>query len=374
MYPFHNRVVQIIAILVGLFFLNGCSSLGSGNVPADRFNYNAAIAKSRNEQMLLNIIRLRYLDIPDFLAVSSVITNYTYEGKLGVSGTTGGLAATDNIYTGNINLGYAAKPTITYAPLAGQEFNRRMMKDIPLEAMFSLGRAGWPVDILFQIAISRINHIQNMGFSQVPAPGGVPGAEQLPNELQHLKEFQGLLELILELDNAGAMDVQRHKKGEGYQVYLHFPPIPTPEHRSMIREFKQRLSLDESLNEFRVTERVTGRGKDEITIQSRSLMAIMSYLSRGIEVPEMDQENGLVVKLPKDVLDEIAKRVPLRVYSQKDKPEDPYVAVRYRNHWFYIDHSDIKSKRTFATIQVLFQLQAPSTGAAAPLLTLPTGQ
>ena len=50
-----------------------------------------------------------------------------------------------------------------------------------------------------------------------------------------------------------------------------------------------------------------------------------------------------------------------------------FQAIRQKRDWFYIDHSDIKSKRTFATIQVFFQLAAPAGGAAAPLLTLPAG-
>jgi len=370
----YSRIGLILFLGLSLLILNGCASLGSGNVPADRFNYSAAIAKSRNEQMLLNIIRLRYLDIPDFLAVSSVITTYSYEGKIGVSGATGSLAGPDNIYTGNINLGYAAKPTITYSPLAGQEFNRRLMKEIPVEVMFALGHAGWPMDILIQVAISRINHIQNMGFSQMPSPGGKPGVGQLNYELQRLEEFQGLLVLLLKLEDSGAMEVQRHRKGDSYQVYLHLQPNPSPEHQSMIRKFKQLLELDEAVNIFRLTGRITDRGKDEITMQSRSLMAIMSFLSRGIDVPEEDQSKGLVVKLKPELHDEIISRLPLKIRSQKEKPDDPYVAVRYRGYWFYVDHSDITSKRTFATIQVLFQLQAPSTGSAAPLLTLPAGQ
>ena len=118
---------------------------------------------------------------------------------------------------------------------------------------------------------------------------------------------------------------------------------------------------------------MTGRQADEITIQSRSLLAIMSYLSRGVDIPDNDKRNHRVVVLPQETEQKIQERLPLRIYSRKDRPDDPYVAVRYRDHWFYIDHADIKSKRTFATMQVLFQLQAPTGGTAAPLLTLPTG-
>lgn len=44
----------------------------------DRFDYNQAIVQSTNEQMLLNMVRLRYSEPPVFLAVNSVLTQYIY--------------------------------------------------------------------------------------------------------------------------------------------------------------------------------------------------------------------------------------------------------------------------------------------------------
>ena len=77
------------------FFLMIPVSLGSGGcalrmgpkmVPHDRFDYSSVIERSWKEQMLLNMVRLRYLDPPFFLDVQQVIAQYTLEG----SGTVGG--------------------------------------------------------------------------------------------------------------------------------------------------------------------------------------------------------------------------------------------------------------------------------------------
>jgi hypothetical protein len=38
-------------------------------VPPDRFDYNEALARSSKEQLLINLVRLRYDDVPVFLAV-----------------------------------------------------------------------------------------------------------------------------------------------------------------------------------------------------------------------------------------------------------------------------------------------------------------
>ena len=67
----------------------GCTNFGAQQVPADQFDYNKAIARSMQEQMLLNIIRLHYFEAPVFLAVSSVLTQYAWQGSVGVAGQQG---------------------------------------------------------------------------------------------------------------------------------------------------------------------------------------------------------------------------------------------------------------------------------------------
>jgi hypothetical protein len=42
----------------------------------DSFNYNEAISRSSSEQILINLVRLRYREVPVFLAVGSVLTQY----------------------------------------------------------------------------------------------------------------------------------------------------------------------------------------------------------------------------------------------------------------------------------------------------------
>ncbi len=48
-----------LLIAAALFLISGCAAQGAKRIPADRFDYNAAIAQSTREQMLLNIVRSR---------------------------------------------------------------------------------------------------------------------------------------------------------------------------------------------------------------------------------------------------------------------------------------------------------------------------
>jgi len=59
---------------IALAFLTGCTTIGPQTVPRDRFDYNTAIADSWKEQTLLNIVKLRYADMPLFVEVASVVS------------------------------------------------------------------------------------------------------------------------------------------------------------------------------------------------------------------------------------------------------------------------------------------------------------
>ncbi|MEE8264182.1 MAG: hypothetical protein V3R40_02880, partial [Gammaproteobacteria bacterium] len=141
-----KRLLAYLALLPWLV-LSACA-IGPSRVPSDRFNYNEAIARSSNEQMLLNLVRLRYRDTPIFLAVASVLQQYIYSGILEVSGavgTAGGFGA-DTIGA-TADLVYIERPTITYAPLTGDEFAQQLLTPIPSELLFSLVQSGWPPDL-----------------------------------------------------------------------------------------------------------------------------------------------------------------------------------------------------------------------------------
>jgi hypothetical protein len=105
------------------------------------------------------------------------------------------------------------------------------------------------------------------------------------------------------------------------------------------------------------------------------VLAMMSFLSRGVEVPTEHLAEGRVIdyRFPESEEGSKTSLIPFKVRWSKQRPDNPFAAVRFQNYWFYIDNSDISSKRSLGLIIALFRLQAPDTGGAAPILTLPTG-
>ena len=75
------------------FSIAACTSIGPGTVPRDRIDYASAIGNSWKEQTLLNIVKLRYADMPIFLEVAQVIAGYQLQSAIGGSFTAGNFTA-----------------------------------------------------------------------------------------------------------------------------------------------------------------------------------------------------------------------------------------------------------------------------------------
>lgn len=356
-----------LGALLLVAILAGCAARGPQTVSRDAFDYSAAISESRSDQLLLNVVRLRYTQVPNFLTVSSVIAGYTYQGNLGTS-VAGGIGRFDDaLIGGSVNLSYLERPTITYTPLQGEEFSRRLLRNIPLEALFSLGQAGWPMDVLFRVAVERFGKTKNMSFA---APAVVAQAGE---QASSLIRYDHVVNIIMELAEASVVESTQTEHDGEERLTVVFSGSMSPELMEEATELKVLLGLDPERNEFYVTDRIMGRADDEVLIQTRSMLAVLSFLSLGVEVPEADVEANRVMVMPAYLMKVIEKRGPMRIRVQKERPEDPFAAVQYRNQWFFIDATDHLSKRTFATIQLLFELLAPGGSGTAPFLSLPAG-
>ena len=61
----------------------------------------------------------------------------------------------------------------------------------------------------------------------------------------------------------------------------------------------------------------------------------------------------------------------IRIHSGADRPQDSFVAVRYREHWSWIDDRDLYSKPTFSILMALFTLTETTAHRVAPVVTVP---
>jgi len=202
-----NAWTAVSHFLLASIMLNlpGCASFGPPSVDRDRFDYINAVASSWKQQTLLNIVKLRYADTPVFLEVGQIISGYQLEGTVAVGGSLNSASAVGDIISMGTAGRYTDRPTITYTPLTGAHFMHVLMTPIPPPALFMLVEQGWPVDMLMQVGVQRINGISN-------SKSGARGQAADPDFARLLMAFQ-------RLQASGALglrvEVSKESKQEG---------------------------------------------------------------------------------------------------------------------------------------------------------------
>src|SRR5262245_10983809 len=89
-------------LLIACLLTAGCA-LGPRAVENSRLRYNEAVKVTNEQQLLLNIVRLRYIDTPSSLAVSTIADQQEIvAGLKAVPFFTAAAAGPDGTYRGNI--------------------------------------------------------------------------------------------------------------------------------------------------------------------------------------------------------------------------------------------------------------------------------
>ncbi len=359
--------MQTKTIIVSLFLLaglNGCGSVGPGNVARDRFDYISAISDSWKAQMLLNVVKLRYADAPVFLDVVSVITQTGYQGTVGVSGTwwqnllqlpftsTAGVVATGT---------YGERPTVTYAPLSGDKFARSLMTPIPPAAILSFIQAGYPVDMVLRLAVHTINGIHSRyGYG--------------PRAREADPEFFPLVEKLRNIQQSGQIGLRVKKTGTQTATALVFSKKQNPAIEVDRDEVRKLLGLNPQTDEFDVVFGSVAANDKEIALLTRSVLEIITDLSSYIDVPAAKVEQKRTFPSPApEVVNGAPVPALMRILSSPQKPDDAFAAVPYGQDWYWIDDKDFASKRLFSFIMFLFTLTDTGEKQGAPVVTIPAG-
>jgi hypothetical protein len=347
----------------------GCS-VGPGTVTRDRFDYSAAVADSWKSQMLLNLVRLRYGDTGVFLDVGQIVSGYTVESSVTAAGAWnlfGFSIPHPNVPNNAASVGvtgrFTDRPTITYAPLMGERFARSMMTPVPPASVLSLIQAGYPVDMVLRLMVSVVNGLDNRYGGDLRARPAEP-------------EFLELMERLRRVQLSGAIGL-RVKKGDNNQdttTLLAFRQKVDPAIAEDSRAIRQLLGCDPEASELRVVYGSIASNDREIAMLTRSALEILVNLASFMDVPDVHVAEKRVGPRAEPEMGPSGPLPPLiRINASKDKPADTFVAIPYRDHWFWIDDRDIPSKRMFSFIMFIFTLVEPASREAPPVLTIPTG-
>ena len=354
----------------------GCASLGPTSLPGDRFNYNKSLARSTNEQLLLNIVRLRYGEPLHWLEVSSMLSQYSIEARVNANAwwndlDTWNSPALRAVYgvdgdpseqTGvDGGVSYSDRPTISYAPVQGMDFARRLLSPVPVSIVLFFAQAGWPIDEVLQLCVDRINGLANP-LSASPFMAADEG--------DAAAKFERVLVLLRATQDVGRLQGAIETPPDRDEPVLVLDPTDADADAGGVEELRGILGIDATITRIRVTPRGHANARDELAIQTRSLLGIMQVLARFVEPPEAHARRQMILKWP----DIGMTRDCLRVRYSSTPKSSVFVQIRHKGNWFYIDDADVNSKRTFALITYLYSLQASDLTSRGPLLTVPASR
>lgn len=341
--------------LIALLCLGGCATnLGAGAVPEARQHYNEAIARSANDQLLLNLVRLRYRDPINFLNVDSVLTQYSFSGSAAAgAGLDDGLGFTGGSLSSGV--AYSEDPVVSYSPLQGSDYARELLTPIASDTLFLLMESGWSAERLMLCCVDRIEDLTNARSALGPTP------ERIPDN----REFLALAQLMRRLQQDDVLTIDLMQEGEALSavMILDSDQSLTAAQSSDLDQFRSTLGLSAEHDRFRI---VTTYGEHEadntLLVRGRSMLGILYALSHSVDVPGDHASAGWVTqsRSSSDGLTDWRSVLngTFGVSSSSSRPGDAFTAVRYRGQWFYIPDNDLNAKSTFSLLGHLIALQS----------------
>lgn len=358
-------------IFFGLLGLVACQipSRSAMDGAGGRTSYNSAIQMTNAQQMLLNLVRLRYADSPLFLDVASVTTQSTFRSELSPVFPIPGFNQ-DNPFKLGSEILWQDQPTITYTPLEGHAFAERLLRPIDLHTIQLLCYSGWDVDRVFRMTIQHFENLSNATESSGPVPEQMTTYMQFTEASRLLRYFQRRGELQVGLKMKAAKE---HVDPEEVGLQISFPEDGEEGSRLATLLGCEKTAVGKYRKEVEI-------GFDEhgsVGVMPRSILSCMYSLSQGVSVPEEHVDSG-IVRTPVCGTEQEQEQdwrsmfcELLAVRWSRFLPKNAFVSIKYHDYWFYIDDCDLASKKTFALLLQLYNLNAIVPKNRGPILSLP---
>jgi hypothetical protein len=410
----HRSIAWLAVVVAAGSALSGC--VGPNAIRYTRIRYNEVVRDTNDEQLLINIVRLRYADSPVFIDLPNITSQFEMSGAAGYLGGYGNQFKGGTTSLGNGSMSLRDTPTLSYHPREGREIAKALLTPISAD-LFSVVNAGADIEQLLLLTTNDINDVPNAPRSTTLTPKVADDNTLFLRGIRLLaslrardgtelafgtnEETDGASDPIPEsavggrdLWNAARDGYVFRTKGQGRMtllkrekdLVLKIRPqfVNSPEMQEVERIFH--LVPGQSMYKIKseLTEEAYQRrnlpnplGNDTIYMNLRSVLQIMTFLSKGVCVPDEHVLAGIAPVTPGpdgEVFDWTQVTAGhFTVHTQKHRPRDSEVAVHYRGYWFYIATDDVKSRSVLAILEVFFALQESDGKSAGPLLTLPVG-
>ena len=354
------QICRFIIVCLVMVVVSACSNYGAVQLPPDRISYNASLQYSDNQQMLLNIVRLRYTDTPYFLSVSNVVSQFSYSKSLDLSlNNPAPPPALSVTADGNISL--SESPTITYTPLQGQEYVTKLLTPIDLSVIYMLIRAGWSADKVLRILVQRLGPLDN----------AVLASRSISSHLPKFKKFQEFSLALRAVEYTDNLTVKPDVINNKFCLKLTIDDYNqlTPPQRS----FFAKIGITREFPSLWIVSWPTEQ-PHEFYAQTRTVLGLFNYLSKSVDLPEKDIEEERV-KMSYEMNGKPFdwRQVTIghmHVRTCRERPANGRLAVRYHDNWFYIADNDFESKETLSILSVIAGIYQGEVKSFLPIFTV----
>lgn len=356
-------------IVVAALGLSSCAVVGPQGISAGRGSYSEVINATEDEQLLSAMVRMRYDESFGLLSVASITANLRFSAQAGANFGVGPSSSyAGNLVPISVGVAYEENPTISYTPMSGEDFARRMLAPLAPGELLLLSSASRHPGRVFTLGVSRINGLGNPLLSGKP-----PSRDYLRFlEIYESLRVQGVLEYVEAPE--GTAEAETERRPEYYWDIHGYAASHGDEVRELLDLLGLEVRVDGSPILLPVRDAV-GSSTSAIHVHIRSAYQMLELLGTGIEIPSAHLEAGIVAEEP---VVWPGKRPFLRIKSSEtnwwtSRPEGASVAVRFRDRWFYLADTDVESKRSFWFLRTMIGMRMANPGASqqAPILTVP---
>ncbi|MFZ5585015.1 MAG: hypothetical protein ACOZHQ_03695 [Thermodesulfobacteriota bacterium] len=376
-----RRILALTACLAACLTAGACT-LGPAAMPANRMEYNLSAQRSAHEQMLLNLVRVKYLENPLFMQVGTIASSFSFSANAGAI-----INASPDSHQFPLGASVTESPTITYTPYDGQKYTQEIMSEISGPRLLMLYRTNTDLEVLLRCVVDRIGALENQAPGRPVDPKRLAAFNRFCRQARDM-QIRRDLELVSvaapkpadkDADKdppANIMLVLRFRDREQAKAMADtlgagFRPVPRPGGELLlVYRF-----VDTNLMEI-------SQSPDphylHLPVRLRSCREVLDYLGQGVETPPQHRSAGVAghpadadrkaLVDPQPLVEEL-----FRVRQSPERPANAFVSVFYRNTWFYLDDADLRSKQVFSLMITLMALQSSAPSAPAPVLTLSVG-
>jgi len=399
--------------LCAAWLLMAAGCIGPRSLELTRLRYDQAVHETSEQQWLRNIVRVRYGDLPSFLDVSAITSQFELSSRGGITGGQERDSPNQSLF-GNLSLQFRDAPTLSYTPRDPSELTRTMVAPVGITALGLMANNGWSLEDVLRLVVADVNGLQNTPGAEQLIPETVPLRTPFPELARIAGQLRRERVLVLasvdepepvspaiaaeRIDGADLVQAAAHnfeyrtadaadtlvltRKDPAYRLKFSAETTGRPD----VDSLRKLLRLSPGRLDYAVHRQNVPGGLDllplpdaldSVEVQTRTLLEMLAFLSKGVQVPEEHSARGLAAQTigPDGLVFDwpCVTQGLFRVCAQKKRPKDAAVAIEYQGYWYFIPAADKRSKSTLALLQALFNLQLSEPKHAGPLLTLPVG-